>query len=835
MTIKATIRREDKPRSGIALGGLGTGSFEIRADGIFRNWSIFNNAPLALGAHFPLKQQSLLFFVVRYQEEGKPPQMRLLQVEESHDAATFEHHQHHYIFPWLDGVDRIDSDMSFPTARLTFRDAGMPFLVEMEAWSPFIPHDARHSSLPAALFDFKITALTRKPVKVMLMASFRNAVGYDVPDRTYVSRLHEGDQCRIAEVTCEGMPMQHASAGTMALASLAGDSSYYLGWEHLHPYYETALRQERLPDVDDTEGRNPVDKSTGRRRAMERCFSTVAVSRSLGGRTKAFEHTFALTWHFPNRYAQSAQVVWPKAPAPADHIEGHYYDAHLHTAAGVAAYVREHLDDLRRRTKTFQGAFFESSLPACVLDQVNSQLNTLVTSSWFTKAGFFGIVEGIDPEQSFAGLNTLDVMMYGGVMVAALFPELDRETMRAYARLQSDNGCVAHSISRNLRELPAGETNGHRVDLPGQFAFLALRAYFMSGDRAYLDTVWPSVRKAIEYVLRERDRNGDGMPDMEGIMCSYDNFPMYGVSSFVAAQWLAALGLAVKAARVVGDSEAADRYAALVERGRRVFEERLWNGRYYRLCNDEGGAKGIIDEGCLSDQLLGQWAANLAGLGRLFEARRIRSALRHVLKVNFRADQGLRNCSWPGDGYLHEIGKDTWVDQANTCWTGTELAFAALAIQEGLYAEGLKVIRNIDERYRHWGMYWDHQEFGGHYYRPLSGWSIITAALGFVESEGVVTFDPKVPAKRGQLLWVGSSGYGHYSPGARRAVVSIASGVLQARQLRIRVPDPKVKRWSVVAGKTALAAALKEGFLVIDLPEEVRLSEGTRIVVQASR
>ena len=784
MAFKARMTRGQRPRSGMALGGLGTGSFELRQDGAFYNWSIFNNRPLGLGAPLTLPQHSLLFFVVRYQERGRKPRMRVLQIEPSHDAAALEHHQFHYIFPWIDGVDRIDYEASFPFCRLKFRDADMPFFVEMTAWSPFIPRDAANSALPVAFFDFTIQARTGTPVDVMIMASLRNAVGYDVPDRTYVSRHVDRPGHRVLEMTCDGMDATHSSFGSLGVAALAADSSYYLGWEHLHPYYEIALRNRTLPDIDDTEGRNPVDKETGRRRAMARLFSTIAVSDRLSARQTVVRRSFAVTWHFPNRWAQSAHVQWPKPPAAGDHVAGHYYANDFGSAAEVADYVIAHRDSLHERTRRFHDACRASTVAPFVVDQINSQLNTFVTSSWFTRDGHFGIVEGLDPEQSYAGLDTVDVMMYGGVATAALFPDLDRKTLLAYARLQGDTGTIAHSISRNFRELPPGETNGHRVDLPGQFAYMALRAYFMSGERGYLDAIWPAVRKAIEYVLRERDKNGDGLPDMEGVMCSYDNFAMYGVSSFVAGQWLAAMALAVRAAAVLGEDDTRRRYAGVLEQGRRVFEQRLWNGRYYRLFNDEGGARGTKDEGCLTDQLLGQWAAHLAGLGHLFDPKRVKRAVRHVLKVNYRPEQGLRNCSWPKDGYWHDIDKDTWVDQANTCWTGTELAFAGLLIQEGLVDEGLTVVRNVDDRYRRWGMYWDHQEFGGHYYRPMSAWGLVNALAGLEIIDGCVTLDPKPRARPCRLLWVTPDGYGHYTAGARRASLSVLSGAFRARVLR---------------------------------------------------
>src|SRR5687767_12363021 len=66
----------DRARSGIALGGLGTGSVELRKDGQFYNWTIFNNQPLGTGPAFDFATypnndalESMQFFVVRYQEQ----------------------------------------------------------------------------------------------------------------------------------------------------------------------------------------------------------------------------------------------------------------------------------------------------------------------------------------------------------------------------------------------------------------------------------------------------------------------------------------------------------------------------------------------------------------------------------------------------------------------------------------------------------------------------------------------------------------------------------------------------------------------------------------------
>ncbi len=263
------------------------------------------------------------------------------------------------------------------------------------------------------------------------------------------------------------------------------------------------------------------------------------------------------------------------------------------------------------------------------------------------------------------------------------------------------------------------------------------------------------MKRAVEYVLRERDLDGDALPDMEGIMSSYDNFPMYGASAFIASQWLAALAAVAEGARAVGDGAAASRYAKLLEKAKARAGDRLWNGRYFRLWNDEGGRHGGKDEGCLTDQLVGLWAARLVGFDSLLPADQVRAALKAVLEASYRAGFGLRNCSWPGDGAWHDVPADIWVDQANTCWSGVELAFASFLVYEGLVDEGLAVLKTVDDRYRRAGRYFDHQEFGGHYFRPMAAWAMLHALLGLSIRDGHLSFAPRLPGDQRLLFSYG--------------------------------------------------------------------------------
>jgi uncharacterized protein (DUF608 family) len=797
------MKRDHKPRSGIALGGIGTGSVELRADGVFYNWNIFNNNPFGTGPSFPFPENSMLFFIVRYEEQGCDPKMKILQIDSGNEVGGIL--SHIYQFPWMTGVDETEYEGVFPFVRMRFRDADMPLDVELEAFSPFVPHDVDASSLPCAAFRFNVRSRAKRPVHVMLMASMRSGVGYDVEEKTHRSRLRRGKSQVLFEHGAGRMSKKHASWGTQALASLSRESTYYLGWEHLHPYYEIVIRSRELPDVDDSAGRNSRDPKTGRLKGMSRFFSTVARSVRLA-RGKSFEHDFVMAWHFPNLYSENQE-----------HVEGHRYASRFRDAASVAEHVANNLGDLRSRSRAFVDDLYASTVPEFVLDQVNSQLNTLHTGAWLTKKGDFGIQEGMTQAHEYGPLATMDVGMYGSVSTAALFPELDKAMFRAHKRLQMASGEIGHGIARDFRRHDEREVVTERIDLVPQYAIMVLRGYFWTGDRAYLEEMWTSVKRALEFSAEHRDPNRDGLPDHKGAKCTYDNFPMFGAGSYSGSLWLAALVYAVKAAGVMRDTKAEARFSELLARARDTFERKLWNGSYYRLYNDEGGERGDLDEGCLVDQLIGQWATDMIGAGSIVRRDRVRKALRRIVSLCFRPEQGLRNAAWPGDAFLHPVEKDVWVDQANTCWTGVELAFASFLIYEGLVHEGLKVVRNVDRRYRKAGMYWDHQEFGGHYYRPMSAWAILNALAGLTIDGDAYGFAPRLPERNQRLFFAFGSGTAHFArevKGRRECLaVEVKTGTFRCREIAFELVDARPRKVATaVAGKRLSPSSYDVGF-----------------------
>jgi non-lysosomal glucosylceramidase len=132
------------------LGGIGTGNFEVGPDGQFTTWQLFNT----------LRDGEVpLHFLVRAGGVA-----RLLQTAGGPDWPR---------------VEQIEMTGEYPVAELRFRDRELPVEVELTAFSPFAPLDARFSAMPLAVFVFRIRNPSSQKQTVSLAALMQNPVGYD--------------------------------------------------------------------------------------------------------------------------------------------------------------------------------------------------------------------------------------------------------------------------------------------------------------------------------------------------------------------------------------------------------------------------------------------------------------------------------------------------------------------------------------------------------------------------------------------------------------------------------------------------------------------------------
>jgi non-lysosomal glucosylceramidase len=205
----------------------------------------------------------------------------------------------------------------------------------------------------------------------------------------------------------------------------------------------------------------------------------------------------------------------------------------------------------------------------------------------------------------------------------------------------------------------------------------------------------------------------------------------------------AALHAAAELASHLGDEASAARYREAAITGAARMDELLFNGEFYVQQLPAGDTHRYqFGDGCLADQLFGQTLAHLTGLGHLFPADHVRSAIAAVHRHNLRrdvgdhdnvqrsyavaGDGGLLLCSWPNGGrpelpfvYSDEV------------WTGVEYQVATHLVYEGFVDEALEVVRTV--RARHDGVRrnpWNEAECGNHYARSLAAWGLVVALSG---------------------------------------------------------------------------------------------------------
>jgi hypothetical protein len=285
-------------------------------------------------------------------------------------------------------------------------------------------------------------------------------------------------------------------------------------------------------------------------------------------------------------------------------------------------------------------------------------------------------------------------------------------------------------------------------------------------------------------------------------------------------------------ARYLGDDAAAEAYTKVFESGAALLDRSTYNGEFYVQNTDlkrPEAAKYQYGPGCLSDQMLGQWFAEIVDLGKLLPHEHVRSTLAAIYKHNFRTsfddlpntqriyaindEAGLLLCSWPRGGrpaipfpYSDEV------------WTGIEYQVAAHLIYEGMVEEGLAIVRGARERYN--GVRrnpWNEQECGNHYARAMSSWSLLTALSGFAYSapERELRFRPRVNAAAFRSMFSTGTAWGVYSQQVSKeglaAKIAVAGGKLELATLRLAFAGTAAK----VKAPVPATVAVKGGEAVV--------------------
>lgn len=767
------------------LGGVAAGSISLGGRGQLRDWEIFNRPDKG-------NQPRFAFASVRVEIPGR----RLVaRVAEARLLPPFEGALGlgSANVPGMPRLERAVFTASYPIARIDFEDRRLPVRLRLEAFSPIIPLDAESSGLPAALLRYTVFNPGPAAAKVSLCWSIENpfwTAPHDGGARP-ASDARRNEPRRDGLLTGlvmsnPGLDPSHPAAGEFVLAAVDPSATIWRGWPRSRWFNSPMLFWDAFKASAEL-GDEPAERGV---------VGVVHLAREVpAGKEARFE--FILAWRCPNR--TPAHCGWRASKGNENTVIGNWYATRFPDAWSAARHLADHLGELERRTRAFVSAMQASSLPGCVQDAAMSNLSTLATQVCFRTAdGEFHAFEGANDKSGCCSGSCAHVWNYEST-TNHLFPTLARSLRTAvFGHMMDERGAI------HFREiLPKGTGRSGIAAADGQMGQVmkALLDFRLSGDRKWLAEIWPSVKKAVAFcwIPGGWDADQDGV--MEGAQHNTYDIEFYGPNPQCGIYYLGGLRAAAELARAAGDAAFADRCLALWKRGAAWIDANLFNGEYYiqkirgiprsRIAKHLVSTMGSDDtenpdyqlgEGCLADQLIGQYQADLCRLGLLLEEDHVRRAVASVFRYNWRTsleehestqrtyalndDAGLLICDY-GKAPRPRIPFPYFAE----AWTGIEYPVATLMIRLGMIEEGLTVIEGV--RRRHDGIRrnpFDEPECGHHYARALSAWSTVVICCGFFYDalEKSVEIDPALKIRPFRGFWSTASGWGVFDLAAAR-------------------------------------------------------------------
>lgn len=799
------------------LGGLGTGMVSLGGWGQLRDWEIRNRP--AKGASMPQG-----FFMLRCRN-AELDVTRVLQGPLGGNYTGNGHSAGHDVGQGLPRFRDCSFEGRFPIATVRLSDPAMPLTVELQAFNPFIPLNDKDSGIPCAILIYRLHNPTDRSVEAHIFGNLTNLIG-DPAKSPRVNRERRAPSLAGLELSVEQTGVVDPSHGSLALACPASNVTIVPRWPQQPwfaalDHYWQACAIEAFPPHFRASGGARTDTGT----------IGVNVLVAAGG---TLEVPFFLTWHFPRVKHWKVVEVEGQDRTPA---WLNWYATQWSDAWDVVRYVADEFPRLRRETQDFCQALFDSTLPWPVLDAVSSQISILKSPTCLrlTDGTFYGF-EGCSDTSGCCEGSCTHVWNYAQAL-PYLFPNLQRSMREADWRYSLlDDGYDTFRMPLPLGTM--AEPNFHPA-ADGQMGTVmqCYREWLISGDDGWLQKMWPRAKRALEFAWMYWDADRDGV--MEGMQHNTYDIEYYGPNTMMGSLYLGALRAGALMARQVGDDASAKVYEQLAEQGSAWTDAHLFNGEYYEQqvepeawrawpqnwrerSIDKYGYDSVyqqwpkwqVGQGCLSDQLIGQWYAEMLGLGKLYDQDHVRAALQAIFEHNWRADlsahanpmrvyavgdeAGLLLCTWPRGGRPGH--PSVYGDEV---WCGIEYQVASHMIYEGLVDQGLAIVKGLRARYDGTRRNpWDEIECGHHYVRSMASYSLLLALSGFRYHAGLaqLTLLPKLESNPFRTFFSTDRAWGEleYVETARESV------------LRVRVHTGELALASVVLPGAAKSATIGE-------------------------
>lgn len=780
------------------MGGIGAGMICLEGSGALSHVSIRNHPELYnepfLFAALSIKGKKPLARIL----QGPTPAYKISSLPYSGDGMSL----HTYGLP---GFQQASFTTRFPFATVKLADAQVPLRVEVTGWSPFIPADADNSSLPALALEYQFDNPTADPVEAVFSFNSFNFLGSDFFGFNDFSGQSIDGGFVISNTGTSGKEWQEA----------------HLAASVDHP--DVKVNHCWFPDLwsvvlawDDIEAGVCRQETAAVEKGSPGASLFVPVNVSPGSSVKV---VVRLSWYAPRSSLRTPIDPSSGEPASTGATYQPWYVGRFSDVKQISSFWEEHYSELREKTLRFSNCFYDSTLPPEIIEAVAANLSILKSPTVLRQTdGRLWGWEGCEDDVGACDGTCTHVWNYAQ-SIAHLFPSLER-TLREteFGPSLSETGYQVYRGALPIRPVDSKEPPAADGQLGGIIKIY--RDWRISGDDAWLRSLWPKVKLSLDYCIDTWDPHHTGLLE-EPHQNTFDIL-FWGPDPMCTSIYLGALQAAIQMSFALG--EAPVLYKQLLEKGKARMESNLFNGEYFqqvvrvqglrtplpttresgtplpehvRRLIEREGPNWQVGSGCLSNGMLGVWLAMACGLPHPLSPDKVKSHLRSVVQHNFKMDLsnhanptrptyamghdgGLLLCTWPRGGrplapmmYSGEV------------WSGIEYQVASQLINMGLVNQGLEIVRACRKRYdgRVRNPFSEYES--GHWYaRAMSSYTLLQALSGarFDAVENVLYLNPAIQGDFRCFLST-ATGYGTVGIKGNRPFLEVISGTIPCRKI----------------------------------------------------
>lgn len=847
------------------LGGIGSGCIGLGGDGRFKEWEIFNR-PNKGGLN------GFSHLAVKAEKDGKVLDARVLHTDlkapftgemNKESWVGFGHGPYRQTMAGIPHFEDGKFCAAYPFAKLVFSDKRFPGQVTLSAFNPLIPLREDDSSLPAAFFEIEIRNIHDSDLTYTIAFSLGSPFEQETATHQMLTD-EKGTYVLISRNDCEKEKLNY---GELCVATDEKNISVQRYWYRGRWYSNLSVFWQNFTAPGKLEDREYHGKVSGSDSCIKDTATLAAHVFVKQGETRKIR--FVVSWYFP-----VCEYYLDKSRADADgnRTWKNYYAVLYPDAKAVAMDALVRWNSLEADTLRFTEAFYSQSLPEPMLDAAGSNISILKSPTVLRlEDGSFYGWEGVHCREGSCEGSCTHVWNYAYAL-PFLFPRLER-SMRDlnYRYNQDEKGGMHFRLS-----LPLGtKQNSFRPCCDGQFGDIikVYREWKLCGDTQWLKSLWPYMKKSIEYAWSSEnedkwDLDKDGV--LEGRQHHTLDMELFGPNSWLTGMYLAALKAAAEMAEVLGEKASADEYLALFNKGQKHVDNHLFNGEYYiqqlnlndrsvleqysdgslSLTKDDvisaywneevGEIMYQFGEGCVADQVLGQWHASMCGLGEIYDSDHVKKALASIYRYNYKNDLRLHFnpcriyampderttliCDWP-DGVKRPLIPAPYSEEG---WPGIEYQVAAHMQSVGMYDEALTLVTAVRDRYDGFRRNpFNEIECGSNYARSMASYALVLAASGFKFDlpNKHMGFVPSDREENRKYFWSVDTAWGIYTQKGAHRVLRVLEGQLTLISFESDFPVGKV----LLCGQEI--AVTKEGNSVV-FNREIILQASHELVLE---